>query len=496
MTSGVVYYGQNMRVFWRYLERVAGVLPYLFVFIASLYIPSDPDLGWHLKYGEYFFRYGQILRNNIFSTMMPDFQWANGQWGTDALTYIFFRFGGFLGIALAAAAIVALTFYFFARAARFQLVEKTLLFPLFVYLESPMNSVSFRGQQISLMLTGIMCLILSRYKPSSKVLFWLPVLYLFWANIHEQFLMGLVVLGAWIGITVIRNFFVFKEDSKKVYREAGYLIFVFLLTFFATFINPFFAGIHIGAFTHFGNPYLKDVAEYLPFAFLSRFWWTQVVVGVLVVFSIIFLYFTGGFLKSLPIMGAAFLLLGFSFDVRRYAWMAYYLIFPILLPLATFLTPDKKRNKLYFSLALSVISLSLIVLIRWPLSNYMFLTWDKYCQNSNVSCSPASAEYIRNHKLTHNLLSLYGWGGWLIWNYSDIRPSIDGRMHVWEKGGYSAFGEYYKYEQNLADVDKSKYSVVYMPPGKPIYKRLERLVAEGKWNKVYEDRLAGIFVRK
>lgn len=485
-----------MRVFWRYLERVAAGLPYLFVFIASLYIPSDPDLGWHLKYGEYFLRHGQILRDNIFSTMMPDFKWANGQWGTDVLTYIFFRFGGFFGLTLAAAVIVTLTFYFFGKAAKFQLVEKAILFPLFVYLETPVNSVSFRGQQISLMMTGIMCLILSRYKPHSKILFWLPLLYLFWANIHEQFLLGLLILGTWMGISIIRDFFVLKDERNRVYREAIYFIFIFFITFFVTFINPFFAGIHIDALIHFGNPYLKDVAEYLPFVFLSKLWWTQVVVGVLVVLSIIFLYFTGGLLKSLPIIGAAFLMLAFSFDVRRYAWMAYYLIFPILLPLATFLTPDQKRNKLYYSLFLSVISLCMIVFFKWPISVYTTVTWDKYCQSNNVACSPASAEYLQQHKLSGNLLSLYGWGGWLIWNYPDIKPGIDGRMHVWEKDGYSAFGEYYKYEQNLADIDKSKYSVVYMSPGKPIYKRLERLVEAGRWKKMYEDKLAGVFVRK
>lgn len=485
-----------MRVFWRYLERVAGFLSYLFVFIASLYIPSDPDLGWHLKYGEYFFQHGQILRNNTFSTMMANFQWANGQWGTDTLTYVFFRLGGFFGLTLAAAVIVALTFYFFAKAAKLQLAEKALLFPLFVYIESPMNSVSFRGQQISLMLTGIMCLILSRYRTRSKILFWFPLLYLFWANIHEQFLLGLVVLGVWMGITVIRNFFLYKEERKKAYREAGYFVFIFFITFLVTFINPFGSGIHTDALTHFANPYLKDIAEYLPFAFLSKLWWTQVVVGVLVVFSIIFSYFTGRISNYLPIMGVAFLMLGLSFDVRRYAWMAYYLIFPIFLPLATFLTPTQKRNKLYFSLALSIISLCVIVLLKWPFSTYAFVTWDKYCQSGNVSCSPPSAEYIRSHKLTHSLLSLYGWGGWLIWNYPDIKPSIDGRMHIWEKDGYSAFAEYYNYEQNRTDIDKSKYSVVYMSPGKPIYKRLEVLVEAGKWRKVYVDSFAGIFVRR
>lgn len=284
--------------------------------------------------------------------------------------------------------------------------------------------------------------------------------------------------------------------GRRTYAEAGYLVFIFLFTFLATFINPFGAGIHLGAVAHFGNPHLKDVAEYLPFTFLSNLWWTQVVVGILVVFSIIFLYFKGGLLKSLPIMASAFLMLGFSFDVRRYAWTAYYLIFPVLLPLASFFIPDQRRSKLYFSLALTVFSLGVIALLKWPFGNYTNATWDKYCQSVNVSCSSASAEFLRSHKFDDNLLSLYGWGGWLIWNYPDIKPTIDGRMHVWEKDGYSAFGEYYSYEQNLVDVDKSKYSVVYMPPNKPIYKRLEKLAAEGRWRKVYSDSRAGVFVRK
>lgn len=491
-----------MRVFWKYLEKIAQVLPYLFVFIASLYIPIDPDLGWHLKYGEYFFKNGKILRDNTFSTLMPDFKWANGQWGTDVLTYAFFNFGGFLGLTLASAAIVTLTFYFFAKASRLQLADKALLFPLFIYLENSVNSVSFRGQQISLMMTGIMCLILSRYKPFSKIFFWIPVLYLFWANIHEQFLLGLVVLGVWMGITAISNFIVNRTDKtnmmdkKDVYREAGYLIFVFLLTFFVTFINPFGWGIHWDAISHFGNPYLKDVAEYLPFNFLSQLWVTQVVVGILVVLSIIFLYFTGQLVKFLPIIGGAFLMLAFSFDVRRYAWMAYYLIFPIILPLSDFLAPNRNRNKLYFSLVLLVISLSAIFFLKWPFNTYASVTWESYCSSVNLSCSPTSIEYLKRYKFGGDLLSLYAWGGWMIWNYPDIKPSIDGRMHVWERDGYSAFAEYYKYEQNLTDVDKSKYSVVYMPPNKPIYKRLEALVTERKWRKVYSDKRAGIFVRK
>jgi len=80
----------------KFFQNLLPFVPYFIVFIASLYFPSDPDLGWHLKYGEYFFQHGSILRDNTFSTLMPQFHWANVSWGTDVLTYAAFMSGGFL----------------------------------------------------------------------------------------------------------------------------------------------------------------------------------------------------------------------------------------------------------------------------------------------------------------------------------------------------------------------------------------------------------------
>ncbi len=495
-----------MKAFWRVFEWVTEVLPFLFVFVASMYLPTDPDLGWHLKYGEYFFKYGGVLRNNTFSTLMPNFKWANGQWGTDVLTYAAFHIGGFLGLTLVSALVVTLAFYFFAKVCRLGIAEKSLLFPLLIYLESPINSVSLRGQQISLTLIGVLCLTLSRYKASPKNLFWLPVLFLFWANIHEQFFMGFGILGVWIGITVIRDFIkkygiaspfhgLAMTINRSEIKNAGYLIFIFVLSSLVTLINPFGWGIHVVALSHFASPLLKDIAEYLPFTFASQLWWNQIVIGILVVFGIIFLFFKEELLDSMPIILTAFLLIGLSFEVRRYAWPAYYMITPILAPLVAFVAPSSKRDKLYYGFVISTISLIFIVYFKWPMSSYSSANWNSYCRSGNTMCSPPSAEYLRKHKLTHNLFSLYGWGGWLIWNYQGLKPTIDGRMHLWREGVYSGFEDYYKFEQNMNDVDKSSYDIVYMPPGKPIYKRMYKLVREKKWKKVYEDKLAGIFVR-
>ena len=91
---------------------------------------------------------------------------------------------------------------------------------------------------------------------------------------------------------------------------------------------------------------------------------------------------------------------------------------------------------------------------------------------------------------------MYNWGGWLIWNFPEIKPTIDGRMHLWkDENGYSGFDEFFAIEQNFIDVDRTKYDAVFISPEKHVYKRLIGLANEGKWKLVYSDNYSGVFVR-
>src|SRR3989344_4799511 len=186
-------------------------LPYLFIFIASLYRPYDADLGWHLKYGEYFFKTGQILKENTFSSEMPDFIWPNAAWLTDIISFFTFNLGGFLGLTLLGALVVTLTFYFFSKAFNLDNWQKAIIFPLLIILEDPVNQISFRGQTISVMMLGLLCWVLASYERSKrrKTLFWLLPLFLFWSNLHGQFILGFGVLLLWI------FFYIFSKNLSE-----------------------------------------------------------------------------------------------------------------------------------------------------------------------------------------------------------------------------------------------------------------------------------------
>ena len=92
------------------------ILPFIFIFVSSIYKPYDADLGWHLKYGEHFIKTGQILKENTFSSEMPGFIWANTSWGTDILTHLFYNTGGFFGISILGAIVITLTFFIYSKA--------------------------------------------------------------------------------------------------------------------------------------------------------------------------------------------------------------------------------------------------------------------------------------------------------------------------------------------------------------------------------------------
>ena len=53
-------------------------LALILLFIILAYNPPvDHDFGWHYKYGEYIVTNKAILRDNIHSYSMPDYEWTN-----------------------------------------------------------------------------------------------------------------------------------------------------------------------------------------------------------------------------------------------------------------------------------------------------------------------------------------------------------------------------------------------------------------------------------
>lgn len=472
--------------------------PFILVFSYSIFMPSDSDMGWHLKYGEYFFRNGEILRNNIFSTMMPDFHWVNSSWATDLVTYFTFSRFGFLGVSILAALIVTVIFYLFSKIAKLTFWEQAILFPLILYLEEPFIEVSLRGQLITILSVSVLYFLFHLYmEGKKKALYFIIPLFTLWSNLHGQFILGLGIFLLFIVFHSIHKYLASgtTQEKMEVQKKLKTLLFVYVVSIIATLINPYGISIYTEALKHFGNPLQKFIIEWLPFDRFSLLWWNLMLWEAVIIVSIGIIIYKKRFWAESVYIIPTIILLVLSVQVRRYMWV----LLPVSIPLAkvfiSAIKPKFEEIAATISLILVFSFYGYIIFVKIPSENISQMNWDKYC--ALTRCSPKSAEYLLENYPSGKLMTFYNWGGWLIAQYPNIKVSIDGRMHLWRyENGYSAFLDYYPYEQNRKDIDLSDYDAVYMSPVKPVHKRLMELVKTGKWKIAYTDPLATLFVRE
>lgn len=479
-------------------QKALNIILYIIVFIASLYQPTDSDLGWKLKYGEYFWQNHQVLSINIFSSMMPNYYWVNNSWATDVVTYIVYSKFDFLGLAILGSTVITLTFYFFSKAARLSLWNKMFLFPVLLYLLEPLTKESFRPQFLSLLFLSILFYFLNEYysENRSKIYFAIP-LFLVWSNFHGEYILGLGILFIWTIFYTVKKWSEVQNDRKELFfGESAKLGAIFIASSLAVLINPFGAGVYTESFKHFLNPNLKFIAEWIPLPLFSIFWWKFITIGVLVSVSFFYLWSVHKIKDRLTFIIIVIILFVFGFFASRYVWRFYLFAIPFLAILTDLVAKQIKENYQKLVIPSGILLLALTVLIiKAPFRQYSSMSWDSYCDVRK--CSTKAAEFlIANHlNKNNNLLTKYGLGGWLIWNYPQIRPTIDGRMVVWrDEKGYSAFREYIAVENNWVDIDKSQYTVVFTNLiNRPFLKRLVELTKTGKWKILYNDKYTAIF---
>ncbi len=481
------------------ISLVLTFLLLLSIFIASLFSSLDPDLGWHLKYGEYFFQNGSILRDNTFSALMPDYKWNNSSWATDLVTYQTFHNFGFLGLTILGAGIITLTFFFIGKAAKLNLFEKSIIFPLLFYLVLPVNQIAFRGQLLSLLFIAVMFYVLSRFEGRNKRgVFLLIPLFIVWSNFHGEFILGLALFLIWVLVYSAKEIIMhFRNNITPFFKNEKFLLVSLIGSIFAVMINPFGVGVYKEALGHFDDPLQQSVAEFLPLSNLSTDFWNMLIIGIILTLGFVMLGVGKKNFDKAPFYFPSLILFLFTFWIKRYAWPLYYSCVFLMQPVVKFFEPDNKRHSLIMSSVFTISFLLFAVYWKYPFENLKNMNWNTYCKGSIGCSSDAAKVIIKNNLNSNKLLTIYDYGGWLIWNYPEIKPTIDGRMHLWRNDvGYSAFEYYYPIEQNLADIDNSRYNAVLTSHRKPIYERLLELSDKEKWKEVYSDENSSVFVRK
>ncbi|MEM4217374.1 MAG: hypothetical protein QXZ09_05075 [Candidatus Methanomethylicaceae archaeon] len=155
------------------------------------------DFWWHIRVGQLILETKQIPRVDLFTFTHRGEPWTYQAWLMELWLYLIYQLGGaplivFVHGIMIASAYVILQMELF-RLTRNARVASMVIVAIAV---CSMPNWAIRPQSISFPLFSLTLLMLLRYqRQKGRSLWWLPLIFLIWANAHGGFVFGLVLLG-------------------------------------------------------------------------------------------------------------------------------------------------------------------------------------------------------------------------------------------------------------------------------------------------------------
>ncbi len=230
------------------------------VILYTLRTMTDIDSWWHLAEGRYIVQERIIPESNIFRFTTPAEKTLNHEWLSQVLFYTLYRVGGipalqFFFIALMVATFLLLLFLYLDR--EWYLTAPSILF---LALLASSERFAIRPHLLTFFLATLFLFILIRYKEQrGRNLLWLlPFLQILWVNLHGGFIIGLILLGAFVVGEGIEKW-VGSRDVGPVIRGNRYqhLVLVSFSALVLCVVNPHSFSLFTRLYRELGNEVFK-----------------------------------------------------------------------------------------------------------------------------------------------------------------------------------------------------------------------------------------------
>lgn len=201
----------------------------LFIYVFSVNLLVDSDLWGHLKFGQDIFMKLAVPRYDFYSYSSYGAQWINHEWLGELILYIIFKFTQGAGLIIFKY-FMGLVVTFLIYISAIKNTKSLCLRLLFLALSLPVicSGFAIRPQIFTYVLFTALVLLIDNFENThSRWIYSLPVIFLFWQNVHGGFLAGLGILLLYTLLKISEG-----KATKK-------LIFITIASIVATFINPY-----------------------------------------------------------------------------------------------------------------------------------------------------------------------------------------------------------------------------------------------------------------
>src|SRR5690349_12623252 len=214
-------------------DRFATLAAYLLASGLAALSRAQNDLGWRLRPGQDLWHGGTVPATEAYSHTADGNFWPNQEWLWEAIAFGLYHVGGMPLLMAGVAVTVAATAVLMRRTSPATGYVVPLVLIMLVVLQYPWWTA--RPQVTSMLLFALVVLLISkeRYR-------WIPLVFLLWANLHAQVVLGGVVL-ALVTATAAVQWWRSRSDSAR--RRVRRLLVTLALSAGATLVTPLGPGL-------------------------------------------------------------------------------------------------------------------------------------------------------------------------------------------------------------------------------------------------------------
>ena len=465
---------------------------------------GDADTGYHIRAGEYIIENKVVPKNDIFSFLNKPIPWTAHEWLSEVIMEKIHRRSGLSGVVLFYIILIALSFSIFFNFNKYY-SQNIIVVWVLSFIATACTSVHWlaRPHVFSFLFTICWYFLLDKYnedyKRNKKVILFLPLIMVFWVNIHGGFMLGFFLYGVYFFSDFFENVILsgnFK-NRKYIWEKQKIYIFVGVSIFIASLLNPFGYQILLFPFKLLENKtIMTSIIEFMP---------TNIQIQHS--FRYLFFFSFAVLLYSKKRLDLKELILVIMISYMALYSVRYIAIFPIIiLPVVLkridlgmqkewkiFQTINKLGKKLnekdsYSNGILYSISAVLILAI---LVNMGYLKYGFDSERHPVD----AVEFLKKEKINGNMYNNDEFGDYLIYKaYPDYKVFFDGRNDMYGEEHHKKYIKVFKLENNWEDVIE-EYEIKWIFFNADSL--LSRYLNEKKdWHLIYADKIAHIYVKK
>ena len=476
------------------LAALASFLTFIggFAFYTKLCV-IDNDIWWHLKVGDWIVAHMAVPHTGILSRTAADRPWVAYSWGYEVLMSFAYRWLGLIGIGLYGTLltiVVAYAIYWLLRrlSGEFWIALVLTALTSWAFLFNGMPRPVFFS--IALFCATLELLLDANRTGRIEGLYWLPVIFFVWSNLHIQFIYGLFLVGLLVATTVVQKLAASSGIAPGVLQPSKLpvmpLAIVFAACMLATLLGPNFYHPYAAIYDYSKARFSYNVIiELQPLSFRGSSHYVQLMLTA-------FGFFAVGWRKKIDIFKLSLLTICsvVAYRTMRDAW---FIAIPAAACIADFPSPQEHREPAETWMENLGIAAAVAVLLVVVSRGTDFTSRD--LDRAISSAYPVNAvNFLRRSPQPGPLYNNLGWGGFLMWYMPDYPVAVDGRNDLY---GDQLDEVFYASQSGEAAYTTDPYlneaRVVLLSADLPLAKVL---TADSRFRLIYQDQLAVVFARR